>query len=164
MTKKQGKGPFDLLLEEITRTSQSSIYNDKTQTGQISQLNFSGLLKSNNKRKDSRIKTTGFVVIYDGKTSKTLARGVLRNISLTGFGIESYPIDLNSKDKVYVEISGGGEILGKFQCHVSWVATLDDHPQKHKMIGFDIASNSLEFKQRFQKFVNSLKSPKGKTG
>lgn len=157
MSKKQGNGPFDLLLEELTKTTHTSA-SEQTSTSSRLSFKFNSLLKSNNKRKEIRINATGFVALYD-ETGKAIARGVLRNASSGGFGIESFPINLTTHQNVYVEISGLGESLGKFKCKVSWITNIENHPDNYKMIGFDISSNTQEFKNKFQKFVNTLTTP-----
>ncbi len=168
MTKKQGEGPFDLLLEEITRAGQKSFSVQTeptvTQTGtstSAGKLNFGNLLKSNNKRKNDRINTTGFVNVYD-ETGKPITRGVLRNVSPGGFGIESYNVQLKPQTKVIVDISGTGVVLGKFNCIVSWITPIEDHPENHKQIGFNIAGAGPEIKAKFEQFVSSLKVAKRK--
>ncbi|MGZ3690992.1 MAG: hypothetical protein ACXVAX_05800 [Pseudobdellovibrio sp.] len=167
MSKKVQDRPFDLLLEEITKTTSDKSFDKqqeatRTHTGtgtSAGKLNFGSLLKSNNKRRNDRIATTGFVNIFD-ETGKPLTRGVLRNISPGGFGIECYAAKLPPKTKIIAEISGTGVVLGKFFCIVSWTEILPDSPEKSMLVGFDISTTDKAIKVKFEQFVSSLKVAK----
>ena len=141
------ENPFALLLEDMT--------NAQTTTKQ--NLNFSSLLKSNNKRSNDRLNTTGFVIVYNAD-GVGLSKAVLRNISPGGLGIETLPVEIAVNAKVFIEMCGRGETLGRIQCAVTRVSNIDGHPKNHKNIGLKFEETSVEFKKNFEKFYKSLKN------
>lgn len=137
--------PFNLLLEDMQ--------SGKTKAG--TGLNFGKLLKSNNKRIDTRTPTFGHIDIYDTE-KKLLTKAVLRNVSPGGLGIEILPVGLKPQMKVMIELGGAVAEFGKIKCTISWVASIDNHPNQHKMVGLKFDSTSAVFKTKMEAFIKAL--------
>lgn len=145
MATKKNENPFTLILEEMQ--------SGQTKSG--SAHNFRNLLKSNNKRIETRTNVFGHVDVFDDD-GKLLTRAVMRNVSPGGLGLEILPVVLTPQMTVYIEIGGAGADLGRVKCSVSWVASIDKHARKHKMIGLRFESKSAAFKVKLEKFIGSL--------
>ncbi len=141
--------PFNLLLEDMK--------NGKTNAR--SGLSFGNLLKSNNKRQEVRTKTFGHIDVYDAD-KKLLTKAVLRNVSPGGLGLEVLPVGLKPQMKVMIELGGAVAEFGKIKCTVSWVASIDNHPNQHKMIGLKFDSTSAVFKIKMEAFIKALSAIK----
>lgn len=141
--------PFNLLLEDMK--------SGKTKAG--TGLNFGNLLKSNNKRQEVRTKTFGHIDVY-GTDKKLMTKAVLRNVSPGGLGLEILPIGLKPQMKVMIELGGAVAEFGKIKCTVSWVASIDHHPNQHKMIGLRFDSTSAGFKTKMEAFIKALSAIK----
>lgn len=137
--------PFNLLLEDMK--------SGKTNAG--SGLNFGKLLKSNNKRQETRTVTFGHIDIYD-TDKKLLTKAVLRNVSPGGLGLEILPVGIKPQMIVMIELGGAVAEFGKIKCTVSWVASIDNHPNQHKMIGLKFDSTSAVFKNKMEAFIKAL--------
>ena len=159
MAKEKNDDPFNLILEEMTKTQTVTVTKTMTKTGVQTGLNFGSLLKSNDKRREIRSKTSGYVDIYITE-AKGLTRAVLRNVSPGGVGLEIFPVQLLPNMKVVIEMSGIGEDFGRLNCSVSWVASIDGHPKNHKMIGLKFDDNGPKFKAKFEKYIQSLTAVK----
>ncbi len=141
--------PFNLLLEDM----KSGKTNAKPS------VNFGNLLKSNNKRQEVRIKTFGHIDIYDAD-KKLLTKAVLRNVSPGGLGLEALPVELKPQMKLLIELGGAVAEFGKIKCTVTWVASIDNHPNQHKMIGLKFDSTSEVFKSKMDAFIKALNAVK----
>ena len=141
--------PFNLLLDDM----KSGKTNAKPS------LSFGNLLKSNNKRQEFRTKTFGHIDIYD-VDKKLLTKAVLRNVSPGGLGLEILPVGLKPQMKVMIELGGAVAEFGKIKCSVSWVASIDNHPNQHKMIGLKFDSTSGVFKTKMEAFIKALSAVK----
>lgn len=142
------KSPFNLLLEEVTKTKTTSA------------LSFKGLLRSHNKRAQDRVRINGYVEIYSADTKKILTRAALRNVSPGGLGLESLPVELEPNTKVIIVMTGLSEEFGALKCTVSWIASIDNHPKNYKMIGLSLDNNGPEFRVKFLSFIKSLSAAK----
>lgn len=145
MTAKKSENPFKLLLEEMN--------NGKTKTG--TGLNFGNLLKSNNKRIDDRTKAFGYIDIFD-IDKKLLTKAVLRNVSPGGLGLEVLSVGLKPQMKLLIELGGAVAEFGRLKCTVSWVATIDNHPNNHKLIGIQFDNKTAAFKTKMESFIKAL--------
>ena len=141
--------PFNLLLEDM----------NSGKTNAKPSLNFGSLLKSNNKRQEIRTKTFGHIDIYDADR-KLITKAVLRNVSPGGLGLEVLPVGLKPQLKVQIELGGAGAEFGKIKCTVSWVASIDNHPNQHKMIGLRFDSTSVVFKNKIEAFIAAISTIK----
>lgn len=141
--------PFNLLLEDM----KSGKTNAKPS------LSFGSLLKSNNKRQEVRTKTFGHIDVYN-PDKKLLTKAVLRNVSPGGLGLEILPVGLKPQMKVLIELGGAVAEFGKIKCTVSWVASIDNHPNQHKMIGLKFESTSEAFKIKMESFIKALSAIK----
>jgi hypothetical protein len=147
MAKKTEPSAFDQLLGEKTKTA----------VAPSSGLDFSSMLKANNKRKDTRNRITGHAMIYSAE-GKSLTRAVLREISLGGLGAEIHPIDLPLKTKVIIELAGAGAILGKVRATVARVVPIEGHEKGHKLLGVQFENQTPEFRLLVEKFMKSVNS------
>lgn len=147
VTKKDN--PFNLLLEDM----KSGKTNAKPS------LSFGNLLKSNNKRQEVRTKTFGHVDVYE-IDKKLLTKAVLRNVSPGGLGLEILPVGLKPQMKVMIELGGAVAEFGRIKCTVTWVASIDNHPNQHKMIGLKFDSTSAVFKSKMEAFIKALSAIK----
>lgn len=149
MSSKKTENPFNLILEEIN--------NGKTKASPS--LNFGSLLKSNNKRNEIRTKAYGHIDIYNDE-GKLVTKAVLRNVSPGGVGLEILPVAFKPQMKVQIEFGGAISEFGKVRCAVSWVASIDNHINKHKMIGLKFESTSAAFRAKMETFIRSLSAIK----
>ena len=163
MKRGESENPFELMLDEINRGPKSTVkdseenpFNElnKSQT-EAPKFNFGSMLKSNNKRQDVRHSVTGSLVIYD-KDMRPLARAVLRNVSLSGVGIETMPIPLTAKSRVVIEMGRAGAEFGRLSCVVCWVAHVDGNPQGNLMVGLKFDNETSEFKRKFERYIKQL--------
>ena len=141
--------PFNLLLEDMK--------SGKTKAG--SSLNFGSLLKSNNKRNEFRTPTFGHIDIYSVE-KKLITKAVLRNVSPGGLGLEILSISIKPQMKVMIELGGAVAEFGKIKCTVTWVASIDNHPNKHKMIGLKFDSTSAAFKVKMASYISAISAIK----
>ena len=141
--------PFNLLLEDMK--------SGKTNAG--TGLNFGSLLKSNNKRQEVRTATFGYIDIFD-LNKKLITKAVLRNVSPGGIGIEILPIPLKPQLKVMIELGGAVAEFGKIKCTITFVASIDSHPNQHKMVGLKFDSTSGVFKTKMEAFIKALSAVK----
>ncbi len=148
------KGPFDLLLEEITSPNIKNFGETNSGTQTKTNFKFDSLLKANNQRKDKRINATGFVEIFD-EESKLVGRAVLRNVSASGIAVETHPCSLFQGAIVFVSISGHGIGLGKLKCKVQWMAKVEGNPANIS-IGFNVEDMAGEAKIKFEQFVKTV--------
>lgn len=146
------KNPFELILDDMTKTATQTT---TTTTG----LNFSNMLKANNRRKTERNKATGTAQVFD-EENNFLTQAVFRNITPNGLGVETLNVKLNTGQKVSLVMGGAGGELGKIKAEVVWVSSLDDHPKKHKMVGIQFTNPTAEFSAKFKKFIQLLSKPK----
>lgn len=141
--------PFNLLLEDMKSG------NTKTSTG----LNFGGLLRSNNKRNEFRTPTFGHIDVYNDE-KKLLTKAVLRNVSPGGIGLEVLSVSIKPQMKVMIELGGAVAEFGKIKCTVSWVASIDNHPNQHKMVGLKFDSTSAAFKVKMEAYIAAVNAVK----
>lgn len=149
--------PFDLLLEELTKTSFGNTAANSTP--EKTDFKFDSLLKSNNKRKADRFNATGQIEIYN-EDGSLLSNAVLRNISQTGLAVEMYPVDIDPLTTVYVNVASKGGNFGKLQAKVQWVKPVADHPSNHKQMGINITEADEELKTKYAAFVKMLATVK----
>lgn len=146
----KSKNPLELLLDELTQT------NAKTSATNI---DFSKLLRVNDRRKTERNKVTGSAVLLD-EQGRHLTKAVLRNITPSGLGLETHPVRLNTGASLLIELGGEGAHFGRLKCVVVWVKDIEESSQKNKMVGIEFSDTSESFKQNFNKFINILSKKK----
>lgn len=149
MPARKSENPFNLLLEDIN--------SGKTKAG--TGFNFGKLLKSNNKRTEIRTKAFGNVDVYDVE-NKLITKAVLRNVSPGGLGLEIHPTVLKPEMKLLIELGGAIAEFGRIKCTVSWVASIDNHFNNHKMIGLRFDSTSAVFRAKMESFIATLSAIK----
>ena len=148
----KGDSPFELLLEDLTKTN---FGNAVTTAAEKPDFKFDALLKSNNKRRDTRINVTGQVEIYK-EDGSLLSNAVLRNISNSGMAVELYPIEVNPLTTVYISVCGKGGNFGRLQAKVQWLKPVPDHPCQHKQMGINITEADEDLKTKYAAFVKAL--------
>jgi hypothetical protein len=153
----KGDSPFELLLEEMTRTNYGSSATDHG-SGK-SDFNFASLLKNNNKRKDTRINATGQVELYN-EDGSLLSNAVLRNISHSGMAVELYPVEVAAQSTVYVNLAGKGGNFGKLKAQVQWINSVPEHPHQHKQMGIAITESDEDLKAKYAQFVKLITTVK----
>lgn len=119
-------------------------------------LDFKSFVKSKTKRVLERVELNGFAMIYND-AGEFIVKAVLRNISFGGFGVEIPECSIKPNDKVRVMLAGVGVSLGSVPCVAKWVADLHQADgTKNLVVGFEITKKTPQFKEVYDKFVDSI--------
>jgi hypothetical protein len=139
--------PFELLLEEIESDIVPIVLSDKEK-------------KHHELRTGERLGLTGSAVLYD-LHEKLITKAVLRNLSPGGVGFEIFPVPLDNSKDIYVQFVESGIDLGLVRCHIQWIAPIEGHHLKHKMVGLQFAHLPALAKKKLDQFLALLKDRSG---
>jgi hypothetical protein len=139
--------PFELLLEEIESDIQPIDLSEKEK-------------RHEELRRAERQNLTGSAVFYD-LHEKLITKAVLRNLSPGGVGFEILPVPIDNSQDIYVQFIGSGIDLGLVRCQIQWIAPIEGHHLKHKMIGLQFTHLSSMAQKKLDQFLARLKNNTG---
>lgn len=118
-------------------------------------------LKGEEHRDNGRVNiAAGHAIIYDLQ-GKIRSKGVLKNLSPGGAGLEVEPLEILPQSKVIVDLGAQGLQLGPITCLVQWVATLEGHPKKNKIIGLKFEDLTVKSKEKLELYIEELRKIAG---
>ncbi len=111
-------------------------------------------------RNTNRELVNGLAYLCDLKT-KIIARATVRNLSPDGVRFEIPPLNLHSKEDIFVDFSGSLN-LGMVLCTIQWISEIEGHKNHHRLMGLKFKGLSKLKKKRLLEYIAQLRSSRQK--
>jgi hypothetical protein len=116
------------------------------------------LQKTDKREASTRFKIDdGHAVIYN-QSGKILCKAELKNISLTGVGVELLSLDLarGAMAIIDLEVKGLIKILS-VKCTFQWLSPMKGHPKNHVLAGFKFINLNPQAKKSLESLFEKLR-------